>query len=40
VLGLPTILAVTVGAVTLGLAVEIFWAGLKAGLVTFGGRTQ
>ncbi len=36
-LGLPTILAVTVGAVTLGLAVEIFWAGLKAGLVTFGG---
>jgi chromate transporter len=36
-LGLPTILAVMVGAVTLGLAVEIFWAGLKAGLVTFGG---
>jgi chromate transporter len=36
-LGLPTILAVTVGAVTLGLTVEIFWAGLKAGLVTFGG---
>jgi chromate transporter len=26
-----------VGAVTLGLTVEIFWAGLKAGLVTFGG---
>jgi chromate transporter len=36
-LGLPTILAVTVGAVTLGLTVEILWAGLKAGLVTFGG---
>jgi chromate transporter len=36
-LGLPTILAVTVSAVTLGLAAEIFWAGLKAGLVTFGG---
>jgi chromate transporter len=35
--GLPTILVVTVGAVTLGLTVEIFWAGLKAGLVTFGG---
>ena len=36
-LGLPTILAVTVGAVTLGLTVEIFWVGLKAGLITFGG---
>jgi chromate transporter len=36
-LGLPTILAATAGGVTLGLAVEIFWEGLKAGLVTFGG---
>jgi chromate transporter len=36
-LGLPTIVAVIAGAVTVGLAVEIFWEGLKAGLVTFGG---
>jgi chromate transporter len=35
--GLPTMLTVLVGAVTLGLTAEIFWAGLKAGLVTFGG---
>jgi chromate transporter len=36
-LGLPTILGVMAGAVTVGLAAEIFWEGLKAGLVTFGG---
>jgi chromate transporter len=36
-LGLPSILAVMAGAVTVGLTVEIFWEGLKAGLVTFGG---
>ncbi len=36
-LGLPTILAVVAGAVTVGLTAEIFWEGLKAGLVTFGG---
>ncbi len=36
-LGLPTMVAVMTGAVTLGLAAEIFWTGLKAGLVTFGG---
>jgi chromate transporter len=36
-LGLPSMLAVMAGAVTVGLAVEIFWEGLKAGLVTFGG---
>jgi len=35
--GLTPILAVGAGAVTVGLAVEIFWEGLKAGLVTFGG---
>jgi chromate transporter len=34
---LPSMLAVMAGAVTVGLAVEIFWEGLKAGLVTFGG---
>jgi chromate transporter len=31
------LLAVTTGAVTLSLTAEIFWEGLKAGLVTFGG---
>jgi chromate transporter len=36
-LGLPAILAVMAAAVTVGLTVEIFWEGLKAGLVTFGG---
>ena len=36
-LGLPTIVAVVAGAVTVGLTAEIFWEGLKAGLVTFGG---
>ena len=36
-LGPPSILAVAAGAVTAGLTVEIFWEGLKAGLVTFGG---
>ena len=35
--GLPMVLAVMAGAVTAGLAVEIFWEGIKAGLVTFGG---
>jgi chromate transporter len=30
-------LAVAIGAVTLSLTAEIFWEGLKAGLVTFGG---
>ena len=34
--GLPVIAALA-GAVTLGPTAEIFWAGLKAGLVTFGG---
>jgi chromate transporter len=34
---LAWIAAATVGAVTAGLTVEIFWEGLKAGLVTFGG---
>ena len=33
----PAILAVLAGAVTLSLTAEIFWEGLKAGLVTFGG---
>jgi chromate transporter len=36
-LGPPSILAIAAGAVTAGLSVEIFWEGLKAGLVTFGG---
>jgi chromate transporter len=36
-LGLPAILAVMAAAVTVGLTAEIFWEGLKAGLVTFGG---
>ena len=36
-LGVPTIVAVAAGAVGLGLVLEIFWEGLKAGLVTFGG---
>ena len=33
----PTILGMTAGALTVGLDFEIFWEGLKAGLVTFGG---
>jgi chromate transporter len=36
-LGLPTILAMAAGGVTVGLTVEVFWEGVKAGLVTFGG---
>jgi chromate transporter len=31
------VLAVAIGAVTLSLTAEIFWEGLKAGLLTFGG---
>jgi chromate transporter len=34
---LPAVLVVLVGAVTLSLNVAIFWEGLKAGLLTFGG---
>jgi chromate transporter len=36
-LSLPAALIVVAGAVSLSLTVEIFWEGLKAGLVTFGG---
>lgn len=36
-LALPTLVAVIAGGVTLGLTAEIFWEGLKTGLVTFGG---
>jgi chromate transporter len=36
-LGAPALLMSVAGAVTLGLLGEIFWEGLKAGLVTFGG---
>ena len=36
-LTLPVLAGLAVGAITAGLAVEIFWEGLKAGLVTFGG---
>jgi chromate transporter len=36
-LGAPTLVPVVAGAVTVGLVLEIFWEGLKAGLVTFGG---
>jgi len=35
--GLPAALVVLVGAITLSLTAEIFWEGLKAGLLTFGG---
>jgi chromate transporter len=35
--GPAAILAITTGALTLSLTTEIFWEGLKAGLVTFGG---
>jgi chromate transport protein ChrA len=31
------VLAAAAGALTLSLTAEIFWEGLKAGLVTFGG---
>jgi chromate transporter len=36
-LGPAATVAVTTGALTLSLTAEIFWEGLKAGLVTFGG---
>ena len=36
-LGLPGVLIVLAGAITVSLTAEIFWEGLKAGLVTFGG---
>jgi chromate transporter len=35
--GLPAILMVAAGAITVSLTVSVFWVGLKAGLVTFGG---
>ena len=36
-IGMPALLAVAAGAIGVSLTVEIFWEGLKAGLVTFGG---
>lgn len=36
-LGLPVLLAAAAGAITLSLAGEIFWDGLKTGLLSFGG---
>jgi len=36
-IGLPALLIVAVGTITFSLSIEIFWEGLKAGLVTFGG---
>jgi chromate transporter len=36
-LGLPTLLVVLAGAIWVSLGGEIFWEGLKAGLLTFGG---
>lgn len=36
-LGLPVLLAAAAGAITLSLAGEIFWEGLKTGLLSFGG---
>jgi chromate transporter len=36
-LGLPALLWITAGTVTIGLTAEIFFEGLKAGLLTFGG---
>ena len=36
-LGLPAVLVILAGTITLSLTAEIFWEGLKAGLVTFGG---
>ena len=36
-LGAPAIAVMLVGAITFSLTAEIFWEGLKAGLVTFGG---
>jgi chromate transporter len=35
--GAAAIIAITTGALTLSVTAEIFWEGLKAGLVTFGG---
>lgn len=35
--GLPAVLIFMAGAITVSLTAEIFWEGLKAGLVTFGG---
>ena len=35
--GLPAVMVLLAGAVTVSLTAEIFWEGLKAGLVTFGG---
>jgi chromate transporter len=35
--GLPGVLLVLAGVITVSLTAEIFWEGLKAGLVTFGG---
>jgi chromate transporter len=36
-LGVPAVLVFVTGAITVSLTAEIFWEGLKAGLVTFGG---
>ena len=36
-LSLPVLAGVLIGAITFGMTAEIFWEGLKAGLVTFGG---
>ena len=36
-LGIPALIVVLTGAITLSLTASIFWVGLKAGLVTFGG---
>jgi chromate transporter len=36
-IGLPAVLVFVAGAITVSLTAEIFWEGLKAGLVTFGG---
>ena len=36
-LGPAAVIAITTGALTLSLTAEIFWEGLKAGVVTFGG---
>ena len=34
---LPAVMVVVAGAITFSLALDIFWVGLKSGLVTFGG---
>lgn len=36
-LGAPAVLAILAGSITLSFTAEIFWEGLKAGLLTFGG---